>query len=390
MSIPVFDRDNPWIDMLVNLASQHQRDYTGEDILVPYHNDQKTFVNDTLSEDEVEPKLIDFSNFGQQQNFTPPQVDTPSTAVIAVDSGVVNLGELASGGTVFTVRGAAVCYPPENEHPFICRYNTGALVIDETNMFPVLHYMGHRLGRDDLFVKVSSRRPYYQAKSAMTETPNQLQDRCRNFVERMIQEEAISILDAYGGGVLLIDGALSGGTFDTPVEYLKNLLSECRKRKINVGAISKKTRIRVGGRPITRLFDEQPEFIGYAPLTQILETERQLANQNKKSLRSVQEISVAEEIYAVRFSYAPPGLTFRADIHSTLGCLPAEVLNKVYSRCQIYGGYPRPLIEAHQHSSFLYHDVQNLIVDVVVRLGLRPLEEPSMDILFQPFGAGYK
>jgi hypothetical protein len=392
MSIPFFDRDNPWIDKLVQLARDRQKNHTGQYIFVPPHNEEREFVNDTPSEDELEPKLIDFSGWGEneEENFAPPQEPTASTAVVAVDTGVVNLGELSSGGTVFAIRGAAVCYPPNDEKPFIFRYNTGALVIDRKNMFPLFHYMGRRLGQEELFVKVLSTPPYYQSKSSMAETSNQIQDRCRNFVERMIQEEAIAILESYEGGILLLDGALSGGTYDTPEMYLRNMLSSCRSRKIKMVAISKKTRITVGGRAISHLFDDQPEFIGYAPLSKTIDKERQAVAGGQQSLRSVQELSVAEEIYAVRFSYAPPGLTFRADVHSTLGCLAPEVLNQVYSRCQIYGGYPRPLIEAHQYSSFLYQELQLLLVDVIVGDGLRPQEEPSMDVLFQPFGGGYK
>jgi hypothetical protein len=390
MSIPVFDRDNCWIDGLVELANAHQGDHYREGLFVSPHDHEQELVNDALSEDEREPLIIDFTGFGTPQSFTPPTARPLSDAIIAVDSGVVDLGELALGGTAFALRGAAVCYPPNNAQPFICRYHTGALVIDAQNQLELFHYMGHRLGRGNLFVNLLPTPPYYTPKSAMTESPNQIRDRCRNFVERMIQEEAIALLESYGGGILLIDGALPAGTFDTPETYMRNLLSGCRNRGINVAAISKKTRITVGGRTISNLFFEQPAFIGYAPLTQILQQERQAASANNQSLRPVEAISVAEEIYAVRFSYAPPGLTFRIDIHPALGYLAPEVLDQVYSRCQIYGGYPRPLIEAHQYSSFLSQDMQSLLVDVIVRLGVRPQEEPSMDVLFQPFGGGFK
>ncbi len=224
----------------------------------------------------------------------------------------------------------------------------------------------------------------YKAKSAdINSTPNQVRDRCRNFFERMIQEEAIAILESYGGGILLVDGALSGGTFDTPETYITELLNQSRNRNIGVVAISKKTRVTVGGRPISSLFVDEPEFIGYAQLNDLLNEER-----SHDSRRSA--VSVAEAVYAVRFSYAPLGLTFRVDVNSARGLIAREVLDNVFSCCRIYGGYPRPLIEAHQYSSFLYQDVQTLLADVIVRLGVRPHEQPSMEVLFQPFGARYK
>ena len=188
----------------------------------------------------------------------------------------------------------------------------------------------------------------------------------------------------------MIDGALSGGTYDTPETYMRGLLSRCCNSRISIAAISKKTRITVGGRPISSLFSDQQEFIGYAPIASLLEEERQAHLEDDQSGRPVQAVSLADDIYAVRFTYPPLGLTFRIDVHPRLGTLSREVLDQVYSSCQIYGGYPRPLIETHQYSSFLYQDVQLLLADITVKVGVRPQEQPSMSVLFQPFGGKYK
>ena len=399
MPIVFIDATNTHIDRLVKLVNAERGDHNSEALFVPARDeDAIDIIDDTPSEDEVEPGIIDFSGHSKSQRFSTSsealsETDTsPRSAVVAVDSGVIDLGELATGGTVFAVRGAAVCYPPNGEQPFVCSYNTGALVIDQANKLVVFHYLGTRLGREDLFVEVSSVPPYYRAKQSMTETANQIQDRCRNFVERMIQEEAVSILERYDGGILLVDGALTGGggTFDTPEKYMRDFLTACSSRRINVAAISKKTRITVAGRPISSLFSDQPGFIGHARLTTLLEAERQATVSSGQSVRSVQALSVAEDIYAARFGYAPTSLTFRVDVHPSLGFRSPEVLDVVYNYCQIYGGYPRPLIDAHQHSSFLYQDVQTLLADVTVRLGLSPQAQPSMEVLFQPFGGRYK
>jgi hypothetical protein len=407
MTLPVFDRDNQWIDGLRALAEVHQGNHSLEALFVPTHDQSQDLLDDTESEDELEANIdefqlgngsqsvIDWSGFNEPQVSAEEEILTQSQVsttdgVIAIDAGIIDLGELASGGVAFAVRGAAVCYPPNNAQPFVCRYNTGALVVDQQNQLQLFHYMGHRLGQSNLFVNLSPTGGYAAKSSGMSDTPNKIRDRFRNFVERIIQEEAVAILESYGGGILLIDGALSAGTFDTPEPYVRQLLSNARNRGINVAAVSKKTRITVSGRPISSLFAEQPGFVGYAPLTQALQQERQAASANGQTVRSVAAISVADQIFAVRFSYAPPALTFRADVHPALGLLPGEVLDRVYNRCQIYGGYPRPLIECHQYSSFMYQDVQSLLVDIVVRLGVRPQEEPSMEVLFQPFGARFK
>ena len=395
MSIPVFDRDNPAIDDLVKIANADQGEHRNEELFVPPRDNEEDLINDAAVEDEQEeeeftPRLLNIGREITKRAFSQPTTPPVSDAVIAVDAGVVNLGELARGGTAFAVRGSAVCYPPNNAKPFICRYNTGALVIDKQNQLFLFHYLGHRLGRDDKFVNIK-RRPFeYSLKQGITDTPNQIQDRFRNFVERMIQEEAIAVLESYGGGILLVDGALAGETYDTPKEYMDSLLNHCYQHRIHVVGISKKTRITVGGRTIANLFFEQPEFIGYAPLKDIIAQERQEAAAKNQSLRSIEDLTIADEIYAVRFSYTPPGITYRTDVKPASGYPPYNIVEQVYDRCQIYGGYPRPLIEAHQYSSFLYQDVQTLLVEVVVKHGVRPQEEPSMEVLFQPFGGGFK
>lgn len=379
------DRTNKFIDEMVKLANEGKGNHASEGLFLPLREEISDFVDDSFSDDDRETQLIDFDSSHTAQSFAPTTSLIDGCAVVAVDAGVVDLGELSSGGTVFAIRGAAVCYPSGGQ-PFICRYNTGAIVIDRDNRFPVFHYMGLRLGKEDLFVDIdNSTVPHsYKAKAEdINSTPNQIRDRCRNFFERMIQEEAIAILESYGGGILLIDGALSGGTFDTPETYVTELLNYSHKRNISVVAISKKTRVTVDGRPISGLFMDEPGFIGYARLDELIKSER-----SDDSRRSA--VSVAEAVYAVRYSYAPLGLTFRVDVNSAEGLLAPEVLDNVFSCCRIYGGYPRPLIEAHQYSSFLYQDVQTLLADVIVRLGVRPHEQPSMEVLFQPFGARYK
>ncbi|NET17355.1 MAG: hypothetical protein F6K08_33335 [Okeania sp. SIO1H6] len=101
-------------------------------------------------------------------------------------------------------------------------------------------------------------------------------------------------------------------------------------------------------------------------------------------------VTKAREMYAARFGFSPTSMTFRVDLHNCRGMTTDEVINDVYNYCRIYGGYPKPLIEAHQNSCFLFQDFQNLLAQATVRLGSKPQSQPSMDILFQPFGASGK
>jgi hypothetical protein len=183
---------------------------------------------------------------------------------------------------------------------------------------------------------------------------------------------------------LLIDGALPAGTFDTPVAYLEAMLETTVKNRINVAAISKKTRIAVAGKPLPSLFDDQPTFVGYMPLKDILRDERDALME--QGVRPVEEITLANELFAARFGLGPPALTFRVDVKNSIRSTSEEVLNEVYSDCQIHGCYPRPLIEVHQQSTFLYQDVYLLLADLIVRTGARPKERQSMDWLFAPIG----
>src|SRR5262245_1204217 len=273
MPVRFSDQTNLSIDELVKIATRELGNHFSEGLFVPVREELPyELANDKLSEDDLETPIDRLEGSGSRTYFAAPQqAATTSDTVVAVDAGIIDLGELSTGGTVFAVRGAAFCYPRGNDRPFVCLYNTGVIAIDRYNKCPVFHYIGSRLGTEDLYVSILDSPPYYIPKGSMLDTPNQIQDRCRSFVERMIQEEAISILESYGGGVLLIDGALAGGggTYDTPETYIRQLLDRCFRHNISVVGISKKTRVLVDGRPISSLFNEEPDFVGYVSLKEI-------------------------------------------------------------------------------------------------------------------------
>lgn len=391
------DRENQSINQLVETVWNNLADHQGDILLIQQRdaepqellNESDKLANKCRPDEELPTitlaELGDVSRMKRPKRLHPPPI-------VAVDAGVVNLGNLAKGGTVFAVRGAACLYTSDG-NIIILRYNTGAIAIDNTNKLKVLYSMGMRLGDPEFFVKKIQEEPYLIDKAGMSATPNQLQDRFRNFVERMIQEEAVGILKKYGGGIILIDGALPFRTFDTPQDYIlnqsrqKGMLYECSINNIDVVAISKKTRITVDGIPIQNLLTEKygADFIGYIPIKKALEQKRKEAKRSGESVRT--RVTVAKNMYAARFGFGPSTMTFRVDLHNCRGKTDDEVINDVYNYCRIYGGYPKPLIEAHHHSCFLFQDFQNILAQATVRLGAKPQEEPSMEILFQPFGS---
>ena len=300
--------------------------------------------------------------------------------IIAVDSGVITLGEIAGGGVAFAIRGAAVCVA--GKQLLILRYNTGALLLTPANKLTVFRFIGERLGDPDIYVKEENGHLLPQASAF--ETANQATDRCRNFVERMIQEEAIAILSENHGGLLLIDGALTV-SYDTPKIYLHTMLRSAQMHGVDICAISKRSNITIGGVPVSAIFDAYPTFVGFSPLFNVIEQERAAYAQH--NIRAGRDVTAGTELYAARFGFGPPGVTFRVDVNKSMGSTDADVINDVYNKCQIYGGYPRPLIDAHQYSQFLAGDAMTLLADLVVKTGLRAREQPSLGVLFQPFGA---
>jgi hypothetical protein len=392
-----FDRENQSIKQLVQTAWETLADHQGDVLLIPERDiEPNELINesDRLADacrPNEEPRVLTVTELRDVTPMKRPRRRNPPP-IIAVDAGVVNLGALARGGIVFAVRGAA-CYYTSEGNVIILLYNTGAIAIDNTNKLKVLYEMGKRFGEPEFFVKKVDEEPYLIEKSGVVASPDQLQDRFRNFVERIIQEEAVGILKKYGGGILLIDGALPARSFDTPQDYIlnqsrqKGMLYECNQNLIDVVAISKKTRITVEGIPIQNFLNEKygADFVGYVPIKDAVQQERREAKGTGQSVRI--KVTVAKQMYAAKFGFSPSSITFRVDLHNCRGQTADEVINDVYNHCRIYGGYPKPLIEAHQYSCFLFQDFQNILAQAAIKLGAKPQEQPTMEVLFQPFGS---
>ena len=229
MQIRFLDRGNRDVDELVRIAWESRGSHEGEYLMIPERSETEVsgFIKDEdegIPEDPSQQEDVS-SDFPEFEDID-PQESGPSKdlraqrLLIAVDSGVVDLGEFVGGGVAFAIRGAAVCLIDNDVT--ILKYNTGALFLDEENKVPVFRYMGLRMGKDDLYLVRNEEGELLPRPSAF-ETGNQLRDRCRNFVERMIQEEVLGILAGNQRGLLLLDGALPAGTFDTPQAYLRSM-----------------------------------------------------------------------------------------------------------------------------------------------------------------------
>lgn len=389
MKIRFEDRTNKDIAKLVEIAWANVDSHEDEIFRLREREEDAifNFINDSTDDESSQensssnPEEMSLSENTDEFN----EFRTPSTVrkypVISVDTGIVNLGDFIGGGVAFAIRGTAVL-TCEDKTVFL-KYSTGAILVDRSNQLELFRYIGKRLGREDIYLKKKTTGEYVIDENVLGNT-NQIQDRFRNFVERIIQEEAIGILNKNGGGMLLIDGALPAGTFDTPVKYVDDMLRFTASNSIDIVALSKKTRIVVNGKPLSSFFDDNPTFLGYASLKEIIREEREAVS---SGARDVEQVTAANAIFAVRFGLGPPSLTFRADVHNSLGYMPSEVLDLVVQHCQIFGCYPRTLIDAHQQSSFMFQDVQLMTADLVARTGAQPKGDQSMEWMFQPFGA---
>lgn len=400
MDVTFTEATNPWLDNLVGLAHAYRGEHTGESLLLAVPPpaltpSAQTEPRETAQEaapanlSALEPGHMNCGTFADESRGT----------LIAVDANVVPLGWLPTGGVVCAIRAAALCVPLHSAvaSPMgvVYRYSTGALMFDQQNISVLGHYVGSRLGDEDMLVSLSPSPPHYLTKASVHLTPDAMPDRIRSFVERLVLEDAVALLAASDGGHLVLDGSLGYGIFDTPSAYLNSFLAACQRKNINVIAVSKTSRMSVSGVPITALFHALPGFVGYQAILGLLEDERQSLRaagdyEGKVVEWSQHALTAADAMYAVKFAVYPDA-AYRVDVHPALGHLPDDVLDAFYHHCPITCGYPAPLVHAHQFSGFLLPDVQSLIAQATIQFGVRPSMPPTLETLYQPFGsARYK
>lgn len=381
MQITFAERSNKDIDQLVQLCRTPSKQVGSDTLVIPRFDELASgyTVKDELRDaDGGDNSHVDHLQIIAYR-FKLPQRIIPDLTV-AVDSSVLPLGQMVGGGVAFAIRGAAVCIGSGSM--LVLRYNTGTLVIVAENKLQTFRHIGRRLGHPDLYVEEKDGR--LKERLSAIDNTNRIQDRCRSFIERMIQEEALGVLAANNGGLLLVDGALSA-SYDTPVNYMRQMLATARNHGVDVCAISKRSGLSISGLSVTSLFDRYPRFVGYAPLLPIVRAERKSYGWARQ--RSAGTITVGTQIFAARFGFGPPGLTYRVDVSKSYGSTDDDVINTLYNKCPMYGGYPKNLIDAHQYCTFLGGEALSLLADLVARTGTKVKEDPSMSVLFQPFGA---
>jgi hypothetical protein len=113
MSFRFIDHTNRYIDKLVEISWRESGSHVNEVVFTrtSEEDDATKVINDKLdsSEKYESNTTLNLSQEGRTQPFEEGQAVHGNKIVIAVDTGLVHLGEFIGGGIAFAIRGAAVC-----------------------------------------------------------------------------------------------------------------------------------------------------------------------------------------------------------------------------------------------------------------------------------------
>ena len=202
-------------------------------------------------------------------------------------------------------------------------------------------------------------------------TPNLLQmpTRLASLLERWLQT---MLAKTASQGIILFDGSLTSGTFDTPVQRMKDILSTARKNKNIVLAFSKMTTLRVNGYLITdQLPEHEPPYL--------LET---------TGLRFKPPTVLLGDVYVARLNKA--NYAFRLDIDREIP-IPnrMEAIEKLLGNDLYMQSYPETLRLAHSLCTFTANEVLAMQHFTTRTHGIQIINRPDMHrLLFGPFGKG--
>lgn len=326
-------------------------------------------LDDSEFETESEDELSTFakSHTGPFESFKEIQAAAP---MVAIDAGVLDLG-ISRTGFALAFKAAVVAQDVHGVHT-VTKIGPRVKFIVPDNRAEILRHVGKGMSKEDMFVTIH-RDNTCSIKRGATE-PNQFKDRIRNFIERMLQLDVVRQLQ---DGILLVDGALTLRTYNTPQVFMERLSREAQNQNSEIVGISKKSRVTVDGVHIGALLDDDPPDAGYRRINRI-DAEGTEADPEARNLGVP---------FAVRF--APGGFTFRADVTRESLILNEEaVLDLLYSSTQMTLGYPNLLRLAHIHSAFTKDETISLQVQAAYDYGI-PMRQPEdLSVIFAPFRKG--
>ncbi len=274
------------------------------------------------------------------------------TLVAAVDTSIIKIGE-TSTGMVIAIRGANVWRQNRMYHyrrlgPFIFHITED----NKKDVFDALEksYFGVRYGST------------HQSTPNLAQMPSRLGSLLERWLQNMISRTAAN-------GLVLFDGSLTSGVFDTPVNRMRDILAMARRHGNTVLAFSKATCLRANGYLITDILPEnEPPYL--------LET---------NGLRFKPPVVLLGDVYVVRLNKAR--LAFRLDIDREVPFSEKIAALERLLGNDVLQSYPETLRLAHILCTFTANEVLAIQHFITKKHGIQIVNRPDMHrLLFGPFG----
>ncbi len=273
--------------------------------------------------------------------------------VVAIDVSSIRLGETETG-ELCAIRGAIV-WKEKNRYKYQ-RIGPFPFHITEQNKKEI-----HKLFRNHHF-KISED----------TRTPNitNMQARIGNLLERWLQLE-ISC-SAYGT-IILWDGSMTAGMFDSPVDEMARLLETARNRLSTVLAFSKNTNLRFSGHKLT-------DYAKKAVPPCLL--------QINGFPSSSGPVRLLGNVYVAKLTRGV--CSFRLDIDKKVSLEQGiGAVQSLLGSDLLIQSYPETLRLAHIFSTFTATEVIGIQRFIAHQYGLKIVTRPNVRrMLFGPFGKG--
>ena len=276
------------------------------------------------------------------------------TTIAAVDTSTIKIGE-TSTGIIIAIRGATT-WRQKRKY----RY---------TRLGPFIFHITEENKSEVYNTLEKATFNIYNSNRRVSPHLMQMPTRLASLLERWLQTMLAKTLSH---GLILFDGSLTSGTFDTPVQRMKEILSLARRNQSVVLAFSKVTSLRVNGYLITEhLPKHEPPYL--------LET---------TGLRFKPPTIVLGEVYVARLNKANYAFRLDIDRETPLQHRMAAV-EKLLGNDLYMQSYPETLRLAHILCTFTANEVLAIKHFITQKHGIQIINRPDMHrLLFGPFGKG--
>lgn len=275
------------------------------------------------------------------------------TLIAAVDTSTIKIGD-TNTGIIVAIRGATTWR--QNHSYNYTRLGPFIFHITEDNKNNLYNALEHA------YFSTSFGGSHQAAPNLM-----QMPTRLASLLERWMQTMLAKTLSH---GILLFDGSLLSGTFDTPVQRMKEILGNARRNNITVLAFSKATTLRANGFLITeQLPNHEPPYL--------LET---------SGLHFKPPLNLLGDVYVARLNKA--NFAFRLDVDREI---PSEqridAIQKLLGNDLYTQSYPETLRLSHILCTFTANEVLAIKHFITRKHGIQMVNRPDMHrLLFGPFG----